>query len=192
MAAARPASVQNNQTARSVLPYRLGMRARNASALKDAATARRILLDGLAGDSEVAELVGELAPLHPRNDTLPGEVFLNVAADVLDCCGARQRRTAPLCQAEPLDRRLADEFGLVEEVVVEAGAGVEDFDADEAAIFPVEDDECVDAFGRVGGDAGPAGHERVVGELDVDGVGLPVVGGPHVSIVPCWSRTSWW
>jgi len=70
------------------------MRARNLPALRDAATARWILLDGLAGDSEVAELAGELAPLHPRNDAFPGEVFLCVAADVLDWCGAS--RAAPL------------------------------------------------------------------------------------------------
>ena len=55
-----------------------------------------------------------------------------------------------------LDRGLADGFGLVEEVVVEAGAGVEDFDADEAVVFPVED-ERLDAVERVGGDAGSAG-----------------------------------
>ena len=29
-----------------------------------------------------------LAPLHPRNNTFPGEVFLHVAVDVLDWCGA--------------------------------------------------------------------------------------------------------
>ncbi len=55
---------------------------------QDAATARRILLGGLARDSEVAELVGELASLHPRNNTFPGEVFLQVAADALDWCEA--------------------------------------------------------------------------------------------------------
>jgi hypothetical protein len=54
----------------------------------DAATARRILLGGLAQGTEVAELVGELAPLHLRDNTFPGEVFLGVAADVLDWCGA--------------------------------------------------------------------------------------------------------
>jgi hypothetical protein len=70
------------------------MRARNLPELQDPATARRILLDGLAGDSEVSELAGELAPLHPRHDTFPGEVFLNVAADVLDWCGAS--RSDPL------------------------------------------------------------------------------------------------
>jgi hypothetical protein len=61
---------------------------------EDAATARRILLDGLARDIQVSELLGELEPLHPPNDTFPGEVFLSVAADALDWCGAS--RTGPL------------------------------------------------------------------------------------------------
>ena len=77
-----------DQTAGSVLPYRLGMPARNLPTPQDAAVARRILLDGLARATEVAELAGELAPLHPRNNTFPGEVFLHVAADALDWCGA--------------------------------------------------------------------------------------------------------
>jgi hypothetical protein len=36
----------------------------------------------------VPGLLGELAPLHPRNNTFPGEVFLHLAADALDWCGA--------------------------------------------------------------------------------------------------------
>ena len=64
------------------------MPARNLPTPQDAATARRILLGGLARGTAVAELVGELAPLHPRNNTFPGEVFLHVAVDVLDWCGA--------------------------------------------------------------------------------------------------------
>ena len=51
-------------------------------------TARRVLLDGLARDADVLELVSELAPLHPRDNTFPGEVFLRAAADALDWCGA--------------------------------------------------------------------------------------------------------
>ena len=39
-------------------------------------TARQTLLDGLARDADILELVSELAPLHPRDNTLPGEVFL--------------------------------------------------------------------------------------------------------------------
>src|SRR5205809_8098406 len=64
------------------------MPARNLPTPQDVATARRILLDGLTRESEVSELVGELAPLRPRNNTFPSEVFLHVAVDVLDWCGA--------------------------------------------------------------------------------------------------------
>ena len=70
------------------MPYRLGMPARKRPTPQDAVTARRILLDGMARDTGVSELAGELAPLHPRDDTFPGEVFLQVAADVLEWCGA--------------------------------------------------------------------------------------------------------
>ena len=43
----------------------------------------RIVLDGLAHDADLSELVTELTPLHPRNNTFPSEVFLHLAADVL-------------------------------------------------------------------------------------------------------------
>jgi hypothetical protein len=52
--------------------------------------------------------------------------------------GDRARQSAPLCQEVAV---LAVAFGLVDEVVVEPGAGAEDLDADEAAVFPVERDE---------------------------------------------------
>jgi len=60
----------------------------------DTVTARQTLLDGLARDADIFELVSELAPLHPRDNTFPGEVFLNLAADALDWCGAS--RSGPL------------------------------------------------------------------------------------------------
>ena len=59
-------------------------------------TARRVLLDGLARDADVFELASELAPLHPRDDTFPGEVFLRLAADALDWCGASRADPLPL------------------------------------------------------------------------------------------------
>ena len=59
-------------------------------------TARRALLDGLARDADIFELVSELAPLHPRDNTFPGEVFIRVAADALDWCGARRADPLPL------------------------------------------------------------------------------------------------
>ena len=78
----------------SVLPYCLGVPARKRPTPQDAASARQILLDGIAADTEVCVLVSELAPLHPRDNTFPGEVFLHVAADALDWCGAS--RAGPL------------------------------------------------------------------------------------------------
>jgi hypothetical protein len=58
-------------------------------------TARRALLDGLARDADITELLSGLAPLHPRNDTFPGEVFLHLAADALEWCGASRPSRCP-------------------------------------------------------------------------------------------------
>ena len=101
-----PCQRPEDQTAGSVLPYRLGMPSTKRPTPQDAATARQILLDGLARDTEVSGLVGELAPLHPRNNTFPGEVFLDVAADALDWCGAS--RADPLALEGMRDRFLAE------------------------------------------------------------------------------------
>ena len=62
------------------------MPARKRPTAQDAGTARRILLDGLARDAGIFDLVSELAPLHPRDNTFPGEIFLGLAADALDWC----------------------------------------------------------------------------------------------------------
>src|SRR5690348_3931802 len=70
------------------LPYRRCMPARKRPTLEDTATARQTLLDGLARDIDIFQLVSELVPLHPRDNTFPGEVFLHLAADALDWCGA--------------------------------------------------------------------------------------------------------
>jgi hypothetical protein len=70
------------------------MPARKRPTLQDAAIARRAVLDGLARDADLFEVLSDLAPLHPRNDTFPGEVFLDLAADALEWCGASR--------AEPL------------------------------------------------------------------------------------------
>jgi hypothetical protein len=72
------------------------MPARKRPTPEDAGTARRLLLDGLARDADVLELVSELAPLHPRDNTFPGEVFLRVAADALDWCRASRADPLPL------------------------------------------------------------------------------------------------
>ena len=79
-----------------VLPYRRDMAVRKRPAPEDTVTARRVLLDGLARDADIFELVSELAPLHPRDNTFPGEVFLHLAADALDWCGASRADPLPL------------------------------------------------------------------------------------------------
>jgi hypothetical protein len=63
---------------------------------EDAMTARRALLNGLVGDADIFEVLSALEPLHPRNDTFPGEVFLALAADALAWCGASRAVPLPL------------------------------------------------------------------------------------------------
>ncbi len=63
---------------------------------EDTVTARRVLLDGLARNADLFELVSELAPLHPRDSTFPGEVFLHLAGDALDWCRASRADPLPL------------------------------------------------------------------------------------------------
>jgi hypothetical protein len=72
-------------------------------------TARRALLDGLARDADVFELVSELTSWHPRDNTFPGEVFLHVAADALDWCGVSRADPLPL---EELRERFLPECTL--------------------------------------------------------------------------------
>jgi hypothetical protein len=79
-----------------ILPYLRDMPAKKRSAPEDAVTARRMLLDGLARDADIFQLASELAPLHPRYDSFPGEVFLHVAADALEWCEASGTDPLPL------------------------------------------------------------------------------------------------
>ncbi len=72
------------------------MAARKRPTPEDAATARHILLDGLARDADIFELLSQLAPLHPRDNTFPGEVLLRLAADALDWCRASRADPLPL------------------------------------------------------------------------------------------------
>jgi hypothetical protein len=72
------------------------MPGRKRPTAEDAMTARRMLLDGLARDIDIFEMLGALAALHPRNDTFPGEVFLRLAADALEWCGASPADPLPL------------------------------------------------------------------------------------------------
>ena len=55
--------------------------------------------------------------------------------------------SAPLCQEEAEITFLCNVFGLLEELGREDDVGVEDLDADEAVVLPVEGDEGFDAGG---------------------------------------------
>jgi hypothetical protein len=72
------------------------MPGRKRPAPEDAVTARRPLLDGLARDADIFEVLSGLARLHPRYDTFPGEVFIDLAADALEWCGASRAEPLPL------------------------------------------------------------------------------------------------
>jgi hypothetical protein len=55
---------------------------------EDRATAIRVALSGIAGGLELGEVAARLAPLHPKNDTFPGEVLVELAADAIEESGA--------------------------------------------------------------------------------------------------------
>jgi hypothetical protein len=90
-----------------VLLYGLAMPARKHPTPEDAVTARQVLLDGLARDESIDEIIRALAPLHPRHDTFPGEVFLGLAVEALDWCGASQQDPVPL---EGITERFLSEY----------------------------------------------------------------------------------
>lgn len=74
---------------------------------EDAVTARQLLLDGLSRNSDIFDVMKELAPMHPRDNTFPGEVFLRLGADALAWSGAS--RADPVAY-EGLRERFLPEF----------------------------------------------------------------------------------
>ena len=50
---------------------------------------RRVLL-GLARDDDANQLSAEIADLHVRHNTFPGEVFMELAADALEAAGSER------------------------------------------------------------------------------------------------------
>jgi hypothetical protein len=70
----------------------MGTTARPTS--QDALEAVRQVLRALVHESDVMALTGGLAPLHPRYNTFPGEVFVRLGADALQM--ARVTRDRPI------------------------------------------------------------------------------------------------
>jgi len=55
----------------------------------------RVALSGIAAGGDLGQLVLDLRELHPRNNTFPGEVLLQLAADAIEEAGATR--------ADPID-----------------------------------------------------------------------------------------
>lgn len=62
--------------------------ARKRPTEEDHREAVRRLLTGLAAGDDAVDLVASVADLHPKNDTFPGEVYMELAADALEVAGA--------------------------------------------------------------------------------------------------------
>jgi hypothetical protein len=66
-----------------------------------------VALSGIADNLELGELAARLAPLHPKNNTFPGEVLLELAADAIEEAGATRER--PLEFAGIRERHLPED-----------------------------------------------------------------------------------
>jgi len=62
--------------------------ARQGPTEEDRDEALRRLLSGLAAGDDVFELTASVADLHPKHNTFPGEVFMELAADALEVADA--------------------------------------------------------------------------------------------------------
>jgi hypothetical protein len=69
--------------------------ARRLPSDEDRLEALRRLLSGLADGADVHELVVSISPLHPKNNTFPGEVFMVLAADALDTASVTRHEPIP-------------------------------------------------------------------------------------------------
>ena len=70
------------------------MAARDRPTDDDRRTVIEIALSGLARGDDLGDIATRLAPLHPRHNTFPGEVLLDLAADAIGVSGAT--RQSPL------------------------------------------------------------------------------------------------
>lgn len=72
----------------------------------DRELAIEFLLRGVASGGPLADIARDLEPLHPRNNTFPGEVMLEVAADAMTVAGFS--RATPVDFEGIVERHLAE------------------------------------------------------------------------------------
>ena len=69
--------------------------ARQGPTEEDRDEALRRLLSGLVAGDDVFELAASVADLHPKYNTFPGEVFMDLAADALESADATRNEPIP-------------------------------------------------------------------------------------------------
>jgi hypothetical protein len=74
----------------------MAMPMRQGPTAEDWAEAIQVALAGIAGDLALDELAAQVESLHPKNDTFPGEVLLELAADAIEESGANRQRPLEL------------------------------------------------------------------------------------------------
>ena len=96
--------------------------ARKAGRTDDYDNAARLGLTALTADADVSS-IGQLATLHPRNDTFPAEVLLELAAEAIEESGASP--ADPINYEGILDRFLPSRgpWGLAQKCLPPASAG---------------------------------------------------------------------
>jgi hypothetical protein len=65
---------------------------RRAPTPEDRVVAVRVVLSGIADETDLADLRTRVEPLNSPNDTFLGEVFLELAADAIEVSGASRER----------------------------------------------------------------------------------------------------
>jgi hypothetical protein len=90
-----------------------------------------IALAGIAAGSDLDDVRFELYPLHPKNNTFPGEVFLELAADAIDQAGASREQPIefegireqylPECTAHTKAQHQHSQYALRAAAMIRAG-----------------------------------------------------------------------
>ena len=97
----------------------------------DRLQAIRIALSGIGSGADLGDLRFELYALHPKNNTFPGEVFLELAADAIQEAGASREepiefegireRYLPECTAHTQAQHQHSKYALRAAAMIRAG-----------------------------------------------------------------------
>lgn len=97
----------------------------------DRRAAIRVALAGLADGRDLGDIASQIWPLHPKHDTFPAEVFLEVAADAIEISGASRqhpiemedlaKRFLPDRRSQSKTHRFKLDFALRASAMIRAG-----------------------------------------------------------------------